>query len=68
MLIETLGVDESVLFTVLRGKRPGSAPARVFKWSHSKVAMVDTTTRDTSHVDELRRGSRYCLETKHPNI
>jgi hypothetical protein len=30
--------------------------------------MVDTTTRDTSHVDELRQGSRYCLETKHPNI
>jgi serine/threonine protein kinase len=72
MLIETLGSGRVSTIYRAAWQRPGSAvevgkPAGV-QMVALKVAMVDTTTGDTSHVDELRREADIAARLKHPNI
>jgi hypothetical protein len=69
MLIETLGAGRVSTIYRAAWQRPGSAveAARV-QMVALKVAMVDTTTGDTAHVDELRREADIASRLKHPNI
>jgi serine/threonine protein kinase len=69
MLIQTLGVGRVSTIYRAAWQRPGSAleAARV-QMVALKVAMVDTTTGDTSHVDELRREADIASRLIHPNI
>jgi serine/threonine protein kinase len=69
MLIETLGSGRVSTIYRAAWQRPGSAvEVGGVQMVALKVAMVDTTTGDTSHVDELRREADIASRLKHSNI
>lgn len=69
MLIETLGTGRVSTIYRAAWQRPGSAvESSHVQMVALKVAMVDSTTGDTSHVDELRREADISSRLKHPNI
>lgn len=71
MLIETLGAGR--VSTIYRAAwqrtlaTDSTAPIEV-QMIALKVAMVNTATGDTSHVDELRREADIAARLSHPNI
>ena len=76
MLIETMGTGRvSTIYRAAwqRGQRSSTSPAPAVTpggvhMVALKVAMVNTTTGDMSHVDELRREADIAARLHHPNI
>uniref|UniRef100_A0A7S3P4H2 Protein kinase domain-containing protein n=2 Tax=Amphora coffeiformis TaxID=265554 RepID=A0A7S3P4H2_9STRA len=69
MLIETIGTGR--VSTIYRAvwQRPASlGEAAKVRMVALKVAMVNTATGDTSHVDEVRREADIAARLSHPNI
>jgi serine/threonine-protein kinase len=64
MLIETLGTGRVSTIYRAAWQRGGAGVSMVAL----KVAMVNNITRDTSHVDELRREADIAARLSHPNI
>jgi hypothetical protein len=71
MLIETLGMGRVSTIYRAAWQRTSSnhltAPVGIHMLA-LKVAMVNTETSDTSHVDELRREADIAARLRHPNI
>jgi len=70
MLIETLGTGRvSTIYRAAwkRGVYGPSSPAGV-QMVALKVAMVNSITGDTSHIDELRREADIAARLSHPNV
>jgi hypothetical protein len=71
MLIETLGMGRvSTIYRAAWSQKLSDQYPDVDN-SHMlalKVAVLNTTTYDTSHVDELRREADIAARLKHPNI
>jgi serine/threonine protein kinase len=71
MLIETLGMGRvSTIYRAAwrRSTNDQVASKQITHMVALKVAMVTTTTLDTSHVDELRREADIAARLQHPNI
>lgn len=72
MLIETVGTGR--VSTIYRAawqrmhNRAGTSVPGSVQMVALKVAMVNTMTGDTSHVDELRREADIAARLEHPNI
>ena len=71
MLIETLGMGRvSTIYRAAWQRRSANhftAPVGV-QMVALKVAMVNSETLDTSHVDELRREADIAARLQHPSI
>jgi len=73
MLIETIGMGRvSTIYRAAWQRRLAgpveTSPVSSVQMVALKVAMVNTVTGDTSHVDELRREADIAARLNHPNI
>lgn len=70
MLIETIGTGRVSTIYRAAWQTPSSIEAQLssVRMVALKVAMVNTKTADTAHVDELRREADIAARLKHPNI
>jgi hypothetical protein len=71
MLIEALGMGRvsTIYRAAWRSTKPDQLPeSSIIRMLALKVAMVNPETRDTSHVEEMRREADIAARLQHPNI
>lgn len=69
MLIETIGTGRvSTIYRAVWQRPAAHGEMSKVRMVALKVAMVNTATGDTSHVDELRREADIAARLNHPNI